>query len=167
MLAWLPAPRACAQMATAAARGAAEAGRTRAGARGRLHVSDVEDEPGEGGGSPLERYPLHAAVRAVVLEPGSSRAVRAPHSLRSCRAPGKHVAGKCWHFPLCQPPNPLELYSGAYGEERHQSRLQRPAHLLTASVAHMAAHNLGPSRLSTKWPGAPAGVRRGSMACWS
>ena len=48
-----------------------------AGARGRLHVSEVDDgEPGEGAQNPLERYPMGAALRAVVLEQPSSRAVR-------------------------------------------------------------------------------------------
>ena len=48
-----------------------------AGARGRLHVSEVDDgEPGEGAQNPLERYPVGAALRAVVLEQPSSRAVR-------------------------------------------------------------------------------------------
>lgn len=48
-----------------------------AGARGRLHVSEVDDsELGEGTQNPLERYPVGAAVRAVVLEQPSSRAVR-------------------------------------------------------------------------------------------
>ena len=48
-----------------------------AGARGRLHVSEIGDgEPGEGAQNPLERYPVGAALRAVVLEQASSRAVR-------------------------------------------------------------------------------------------
>ncbi|KAK9832620.1 hypothetical protein WJX81_004603 [Elliptochloris bilobata] len=47
------------------------------GARGRLHVSEVEDgEPGEGSQNPLERFPAGAALRAVVLEQAGSRAAR-------------------------------------------------------------------------------------------
>lgn len=49
----------------------------RPGARGRLHVSEVDDgEPGAGAGTLLERYPLNATLQAVVLDQATSRAVR-------------------------------------------------------------------------------------------
>lgn len=42
-----------------------------------MHVSEVDDgEPEEGAQNPLDRYPVGAALRAVVLEQPSSRAVR-------------------------------------------------------------------------------------------
>lgn len=49
----------------------------RPGARGRLHVSEVDDgEPDAGAGTLLERYPLNATLQAVVLDQAASRAVR-------------------------------------------------------------------------------------------